>query len=185
MGSFMNHQRLRPPSHRAYLVDFEEPILNLLAVLVDYCDNESMFSERDVLMMALNLLYVSYTVNEATEAMEIWVTSCCRFEHTPYNEERLRQAIYCYMRTMHAIFQQTHLYLDDMLAYTFAGWHAPCTPILVPNSCAKYYPSAIPAIVSSEPVDPHPQRIFRPIYERDGQDRHQGHHAFSEHAIPF
>lgn len=149
--------------HVVYLVDLEEPLMNLLTVIADYTDNESVFSPTDVLMMAINMLTVSHCVDEAIEAMEIDINNFCRFVATPYNNKRIKSAIHRYMHGMHNEFQRLNFYgRDAHLQYTFGGWHGDYTPRFIPNTHVEQYKDAIPGIVSSESSQLHPRFVHQP-----------------------
>jgi len=157
-----------PTPHRVYLVDLEEPIIGMLAIVGDYMEHDNMFTARDVLMMAMNFLIVSHNVDEAAEAMEIDLMAVCRVPETPYNIERLRLEIKSYLNALHRQFLELNFYGEDaQLKYDFGGFHDDYTPIFVPSTHIQHYPAAISHEVVSEPYGKHPNRVFYPLNERD------------------
>lgn len=124
------------PLHRVFLVDLHEPLVQLGTAIHNYClDNEALFTTKDLLMMALNFLSVTGTVNEAAEAMmievkvfqgdlEVDIDDAKETEiKTEYATNVMYEAILTFMRNMHEIFTLNHFYGEDgHLQYTFGGW---------------------------------------------------------------
>ena len=153
-----------PTPHRVYLVDLEEPIMNMLALIGDYVEHTSMFTPRDVLLMAMNFLIVSNNVSEASEAMEIDLMAVCKVPDTLYNIDRLRLEIKHYLTALHDQFIHLKFYGENgHLQYDFGGFHDDYTPIFVPATHVHHYPGSVNRVVVSEPYGRHPNRIFYPV----------------------
>lgn len=176
----MNHPSYRPPNHyvpphAVYLVDLELPLETMLMVLADHCDEDKMFNRRDLLMMALNLLYVENNVKEAVLAMQVEINAYCAYRNSLYGfeyaQQRIDQAIVNFLTEMHRVFQSYRFYAaSGTLNYTFGGWHGDYTPVFVPYSHLHIYPEALSAVVGGEPIDPHPSKVFRYPFEIEKPD---------------
>lgn len=156
----MNH-RSYSEHHAVYLVDLELPLTEMLMVLADHCDEEKMYTPKDVLMLAIHLLMTQHNLGEACEAMEIDVSTFCVYKRNPYTEQRIKYAIESFLREMQRLFEFYGFYSDEgFLKYTFGGWHGEYTPVFIPYSHIQCWPQAISAIVGGEPLDPHPSKVF-------------------------
>jgi hypothetical protein len=168
----MNHAPIRVRPHSVFILDLEPQLGELQNVLVDYCDDFSLVGEINILLTTINLLGTSYAVEEAVEAMEIHVNAFCNYEHTPYKTDRLRHSIWVFMREMHRIFNECQMYgPDDRMAYVFAGWHGPFTPIFAPRSHVEFWPQARSGTVHSEPYGTNALDIFQLINDPDAYHR--------------
>lgn len=164
----MNHPT--SPSHRVYLVDLEEPLIGMLRVLADHCDEGRVYSAQDILMMAINLLTLQHNTSEAEEAMMIEVHVFCSYKYTSHNHEHslarkcINQAVQRFIQEMHRQFSQYGFYdQNGFLKYTFGGWHGEYTPVFVPYTHIHQHPNAISGVVRSEPLSRHPGKIFHPF----------------------
>lgn len=145
--------------HQLYLLDLEEPIMGLLAVLADYSEDSGLFSKQELLLNAMNFLTVKDTESEAVEALGIEISTFCNRYRIPYVIDHIRDAIEHYIHVMHTQFDEWGLYGDDyMLRVTFAGWHGDFTAMFVPHAFSKSYPEAISTVVQSEPLYGRPFR---------------------------
>jgi hypothetical protein len=164
----MNH--LYTPEHRVYLVDLEEPLLGILSVLADHCDEAQMYTQQDVLMSAINFLCIQGNTSEAIEAMSIDIETFCRYHQPQFTREqrqrvkaRIAYAINRFILEMHRLFNLYRFYdKSGFLQYTFGGWHDTYTPVFVPYTHIQAHPNAISGVVQSEPASRHPGKIFYP-----------------------
>lgn len=166
----MNHPT--PLDHRVYLVDLEQPLMDVLKVLADHCDEGKMYSPQDVLMLAIHFLTIEYNTEEAIEAMKIDVHTYCSYRHTQqlpkhmqhtHMREQIDYAVRAFITEMHRLFKLYRFYdPNGFLCCTFGGWHGEYVPVFVPYTHIYLHPNAISGIVESEPVERHPGKIFYP-----------------------